>query len=288
MTAAAQLLHTTQPNISRFVASLERATKLTLFQRLPGRVVPTDEALALYKEVERVFLGMDALERSVQIIRQSSFSKLCIATVGSSAAAFVPQAIRRFLLHYPDTRLSTQHDSSPGVTNLVASRICDVGFATHLGHTAGVHVERLCTFDGVCVVHEDHRLARKQIIRPGDLSGESFISLPLGHPSRSLIDQRFEGTDLRIHRLEIATSQSICDLVEAGLGVSIINPLNLRPLPQTRLRFRPFEPPIEFATYLLTSEVAPPSALCTHFIESARLVVIDVVRDLDRNKARRA
>lgn len=287
MTAAAHLLHTTQPNISRFVASLERSTKLKLFERLPGRVIPTDEAAALYSEVERLYLGMDALERSVQIIRRSSTSKVRVATVASAAAVFVPKVISHFLGEHPNTQLSTQNDSSWGVANLVASLICDIGFVTHIGDVSGLRAEPLASFDAVCIVPEGHPLEQKRVVRPKDLAGEAFISLPFGHPSRTLIDEAFKESDARVHRLEIATSQSICDLVEAGLGVSVLNPLNIDPARQLRLRLKPFEPRLQFSTYLLTSSLRPTSPICGQFIAAARTVVREVEKELTGRQRRR-
>ena len=70
MTLAAKELHTTQPNISRFIAQLEAETGLHLFERKAGRLTPTAEGEAFYQEVQRSFLGMDALEDSVRLIRQ--------------------------------------------------------------------------------------------------------------------------------------------------------------------------------------------------------------------------
>ncbi|WP_369678880.1 LysR family transcriptional regulator [Sinorhizobium medicae] len=37
-TAAAEILHTSQPNISRSISQLEKETGLRLFERLPGKL----------------------------------------------------------------------------------------------------------------------------------------------------------------------------------------------------------------------------------------------------------
>lgn len=42
MTAAAEALHTSQPNISRLIAQLERLNGFSLFERIGSRLVPTD------------------------------------------------------------------------------------------------------------------------------------------------------------------------------------------------------------------------------------------------------
>ena len=53
MTAAAKELFTSQPNVSRLIAQLERETGLRLFQRSGVRLIPTSEGKAFFREVER-------------------------------------------------------------------------------------------------------------------------------------------------------------------------------------------------------------------------------------------
>ena len=50
-----------QPAVSRLLSRLEASLKLTLFDRGSGRLVPTQEALLLYAEVERTFISVDKI-----------------------------------------------------------------------------------------------------------------------------------------------------------------------------------------------------------------------------------
>ena len=49
LTEAAQLLHTSQPTVSRELARLEQLLDYALFERAQGRLRPTARALALYR-----------------------------------------------------------------------------------------------------------------------------------------------------------------------------------------------------------------------------------------------
>ena len=52
-TAAAKILNTTQPGISRLLAQLQSASGLKLFEIQRGRLLPTPEARELFAAVQR-------------------------------------------------------------------------------------------------------------------------------------------------------------------------------------------------------------------------------------------
>lgn len=66
MMAASAHIHVTQPAISRLVASLEHQLGFALFQRIRGRLVPTDKGRAFYQEVGKAFLALEHLEHSAR------------------------------------------------------------------------------------------------------------------------------------------------------------------------------------------------------------------------------
>ena len=57
----ATLLGVTQPAVSQSLKRLESQAALPLFSRSGGRLLPTPEAHALLLEIDRVFIGMDAI-----------------------------------------------------------------------------------------------------------------------------------------------------------------------------------------------------------------------------------
>ena len=58
-TAAAQMLFSSQPTVSRELARMESLLGYALFERAQGRLRPTARALSLWAEVQRSWQGLD-------------------------------------------------------------------------------------------------------------------------------------------------------------------------------------------------------------------------------------
>ncbi len=266
MTLAARELHTTQPNISRFIAQLEAETGLHLFVRKAGRLTPTAEGEAFYQEVQRSFLGMDALEDSVRLIRQLGTGTLRIGAVPSIAMTVMPKVIQTFRNRYPDTPVSIHTNDSPTVAKWTATRYCDLGLVSYLVDTAGVQSSLLAQERGVCIVPVGHRLAKKRSVKPSDFDDEPFISLTQGDGTREAVDAAFH-PDRRKLILDTPYAPTICRMVEMGLGVSVVNPLVVRNMSLPGVKVLRFEPDVQFSRYVLIAQQHTESAQLTAFMQ---------------------
>ncbi|WP_341958299.1 LysR substrate-binding domain-containing protein [Pseudomonas sp. RC10] len=267
MTAAAESLHTSQPNISRLIAQLERASGFKLFERVGGRLLPTDEGAALFVDVERAFVGLQSLEHSAQNIRRGGTGQLRIAAVPSLSLTLLPRVIQRFRQENPEAAISIHTNDSPMVAHWAASQFCHVGLASYVGDDMpGVRTRKICDVPGVCVFPKGHRLSALAAVKPEDLYGEEFISLSLNDGSRTRVDRAFAGDkEHRKLNLETPYAATVCSLVALGLGVSIVSPMVAQEYLHMGIETRPFAPQIRFSTYLLLPEDRPQSVLSQRF-----------------------
>ena len=266
MTVAATQLHTSQPNISRVISQLERESGFKLFTRIAGRLTPTVEAEALFRDVERAFVGLDSLQASARSIRESGVGTLRVGTVPSIAMTVMPLAIARFRERHPDVPIAVHTSDSPTVAKWTAARFCDFGLVSYLAESAGIRNDPLRREAGVCIVPTGHRLARKRRVRAEDLAGERFISLTHGDGTRAIVDAAFV-PDRRVLTLETPYAATICTMVEMGLGVSVVNPVVTRSLKLPGVKVIPFEPAIYFESYVLHSQQHPVPALAQEFLD---------------------
>lgn len=270
MTGAARTLNTSQPNVSRLIAQLEDRIGFTLFLRRSGRLLPTPEAHAFFRDVARAFTGMESLERSADSIRKRGIGRIRIGVVPSMILTLTPRVLRRFSLEFPEASIMVHTSDSVAVGQWVASGYCDIGITSYETGNAGAAVQRIGNMAGVCVVPAGHRLAGgKGPLSPEDLRGETFISLLQGDGTRRRIDAAFAGcgSEPRILTCECQYASAICGMVGLGMGISIVHPAVARSRMDAGIVIREFRPRIPFFTFLVRPVQYPCGRLAERFGE---------------------
>lgn len=271
MTLSAAALHTSQPNVSRLIARLQKEVGFRLFQRVGLRLVPTPEAEALYDEVQRSFAGLAAIEASAAAIREQGSGGLRIGASAALSLGVLPAAIRLFRRRRPDVSIKVLTSDSATVCKWAAAGQCDFGLASFVPDMPELAVELLHREDGLCIVPADHRLAKKRRVKAADLDGESFISLGASDLARAQVDAAFS-PDRRRMNLETPYAATICTMVSMGLGVSVVNPMVLRCLPLPNVVALPFSPAVDFRCYWVRAGHRLEQALAQEFMLCVREV----------------
>ena len=121
--------------------------------------------------------------------------------------------------------------------------------------------------ESVCILPAAHPLAAKSEIHAGDLEGEPFVSYRPDSMSRYRIDEIFHNAGVtRNLKLEARTSDAICALVAAGLGISVIGPILLQFFKMDGVVFRPFEPNFSLELAVLKPAYRPISIIAERFV----------------------
>lgn len=225
ITAAADLMNVTQPAVTRLIHDLQTRLGLRLFERQGARIVPTGDAHALYREVERSFIGADRIVRAAVELRERRTGTLRIAALPAMANSYLPGFVGRFLATHPGLDVALHGLPSSAVLDWVVTGQCDFGLAMLPIQHAAVTVEPIVPVPAVAVVPARHRLARRRRLRPEDFSGEVFISL--GHSTliRFRTDEVFAKAGVRRHvRIETPLSMIACAFAGAGVGLAIVDP----------------------------------------------------------------
>lgn len=270
VTGAAQLMSVSQPAVSRLVADLERNVGFPLFRKSGRNLVATEEGVTLYHEVKRAFVGLEDLKAKAEAIRHYRTGTLNLVTMPGLASRVLPELIGAFSKHYPDVGVWLEVLPRSEALAAMSTEQYDVCITSAPIDDVSLGGERLCDLQAYCVLPAAHPLIRKREIRPEDLEGERFISLPrdslFGYQIMMLLEQH--GVDCRLD-IQARTADAIYGLVGAGMGVSIIGPELPVVMDGDRLVFRPLRPAMYIDIMLVTRATAPTSRLGRQFCESA-------------------
>jgi len=273
---AAEVLNVSQPAMSKLIAHLEYDTGLSLFDRVKGRLAPTEHAMRFHEEVNRIFAGVRQVENAVDAIRREEQGRLEIGVLPALAASFVQGATINFLARHPNVFCSIQSHSSQAIADWVIARKLDIGLVGAAIANPYVVLEPMIKQPLVCIMPLHHPLAAKSSIEPADLDGLPFVSFNpdtyVGHHVETMLDT------YRI-RIEVAlisnASSTICEYVACGLGVSLVHPLVASGF-RDRLSVRRFEPEIVDSFQLCRSADSRNSKLVDAFAQELRGTAEDI------------
>ncbi|CCF08301.1 transcriptional activator protein lysR [Pantoea ananatis LMG 5342] len=267
LTQAATLLQTSQPTVSRELARLERQLSLTLFERVRGRLQPTVQGLRLFEEVQRSWYGLDRIIDAAEGLRQFRQGELSIACLPVFSQSLLPPVCQTFLQRYPDVSLNIIPQESPLLEEWLSAQRYDLGITETQHAPAGTDRQALLTCDEVCVLPQHHRLAQRALLTPQDFAGENYVSLSRTDSYRQLLDALFHEQDVtRRMVMETHSAASVCAMVQAGVGISVVNPLTALDYADSGVVMRPFSVAVPFTVSLVRPKHRPASALVEAFV----------------------
>lgn len=264
---AAEVLRISQPAVSKAIQELERGIGFSLFRRERGRMFPTAEAHIFFKEVEGSFSGLTKLKSAAARIRDFGSGEIKVASLSALSTNVLPRALRGFQTKHPNVAITFQAQLSSTVKDLVASGQVDVGLAADEIGTEGVDVRPFARYRAAIAVPQGHRLADREELAPEDIDGEPFIALSPEDTTRRAAEAIFMDRAVKPKVvLETPYSTTICAMVQAGLGIGMVNPMTAEPYLALGLRIRPFRPAIYFRTLLVMPTDRYPSRIVSDFI----------------------
>jgi DNA-binding transcriptional LysR family regulator len=266
-TAAARHLGLTQPAVSRLLAVLETAVGFELFHRRKGRLVPTEEALALHREVDIALQSVDRVSRLARNLRNEDFGALSIVSPPSFAEGILSQVIAEFMADHPNLRVALDSQSVEIARDMVALRAVDCGFVKLPADHPRLSCRPLLRAGTVCALPPGHGLGQRRRLGIKDLDGEPLILLGHGRASRGQIDDAFDAAGVQMNvRIETHTVSAACAFARSGLGIAIVNEMLAVLYAGSGIELRRLEPDFVHEYAFMTSADAPMTRVTQRFL----------------------
>lgn len=267
VTGAAEQLGISQPGISNLLSQLEAQTRLKLFERARGRLVPTPEASMLFQEVDTVVRGLDHVSQAVQDLQNTQAGQLQVASQHALSFGFMPRLIARFARERPDMSISFQSHYSTKIQEWVLSGLFEIGVCElPLVYDAlDSHIIRVET---LLALPEDSPLAVHEELTPQLLDEQPFIVMGPDHMIHRRTREAFHNAGVRLRtRVHTHLFKNVLSFVQEGMGVAILDPFSLEYDSGGGIVTRRFRPTLLMDLAVVTSKARPLSALGQQFLD---------------------
>ena len=267
---AAELLHVSQPAVSKVIAQAQRQAGFALFQRIKGRLVPTPEAQALHAEIDALWRGVERVRDVSRHLAEPRGGTLNLAVSASFAPYLVPRTLALLAQQFPDLQIRMEILVGPIMADALLDRSADVGVALLPRPHPNLARVRSYQCGFACVMPPGHRLARKRSVTPADLAGERVIGSPPDTPYGQALQRAYGRAAASLQlRQYVRSATTACWQAQAGGGIAVVDQAAVAGPPSDRLAVRPFTTREKLPVVLLRNRDRPPSivqeAFCAVF-----------------------
>lgn len=221
---AAALLHVSQPNVSRMLKYTESRLGLELFKRYRGRLLPTPEAQALFREVRALHLHLQSLQGAVERIVGGQTGRFPIGASPSLGRFVVPSVLSQLRRDFPDLPVKLDILSVSQIIDYLIYGQGECACTIFPIADPRIESEPFATGALVCVVPKNHRLANAESITPRDIADEPLVGFDANTPHGQVVGQFFRQIGLApVLTWTVRFAESACALVDQGDGIALVD-----------------------------------------------------------------
>ena len=267
MTRAAELLHVTQPTLSKQLKSLEDELGKKLFTRHSFSIRLTDEGILLRNRAEDLVSMADKIEKEFVSLDDITGGELYLGLAESCQIKYLARAIKNFKKKYPNLH----YHITSGDTEQIADKL-DKGLLDFLvlAEDPDPRKYEYIAFPEAdvwgLIIPEDDKLAAKKMIRVSDLTG-----LPLFCSEQAWLDaiKKWAGnryTDLHLEgSFRLSYNGSV--FAREGLGYLLTFDHLVDTSESSGLAFRPLSPRLETKIYLAWNKYQAFTPIAERFLQ---------------------
>ena len=207
MGKAAQILNTTQPNISRSIGELEHALGVRLLDRHRQGIEPTEYGRALLDCGVAVFDDLRQGVKNIAFLADPTAGELRIGTTTFLAASFVSALVDRLSRRYPRIVFHLVTGYTETLHRELAQRNVDLLIIRGSGPIADPRYDFEFLFDDSYVVAAgaQNQWARRRRIEIAELVNELWVLPPPDSVIGSIVMDAFRASGLDYPRVSVVT-----------------------------------------------------------------------------------
>jgi DNA-binding transcriptional LysR family regulator len=274
ISGAARVLNVSQPSLTKVLQHAEQQLGFPLFRRVKGRLVATDEAHVLFREVNEVHDRLSSLRKTARNLRSGSAGNVRVAVLPALGLDLAPAAIARLRKASPAVTFDVMTLHHDEVLRSLYERRSEVAIAYAPPPHPRLKIIELCSAELVLM----HRRDMPKIPPRIDLAwlkGKDIVGLSTSGPVGDLFAAALGRLHVSAH--EVVSAQTFylaAGLVRHGGGIAIVDEPTAYAMSDAHTTFKFFDPPMRFSVCAIHLEERPLSQLAQAFVEAMREQVL--------------
>ena len=259
ISGAAQVLHISQPAVTKVLQHAELQLGMPLFERVRGKLYPKPEAHRLFAETEKLNRDLQGIRRLAASLKSRALETVRLVSTPTIATSILPAAVTSWRRDFPQARceLATHHTGE--IVNVLRLGEADLGLSLqdprHPGIVAEPIAHGLLTVVAPRGTWSDEECATP--VSAAGLRGE-LIGLAGNDPLGEIMVAACEAQDVApLFHTVVQTYQIARSLVEAGAGSAVLDPFTAASSDRSKVQCRQWAPAIPVHLYLLSASHAP-------------------------------
>ena len=258
ISGAAVLLHISQPAVTKVLQHCELQLGMSLFDRVRGKLYPTPEARRLFVEIDKLNRDLVGIRRLAANLRNGQSEQVRLVATPTLAVVVIPAAMTKWCRAYPDSHCSLATNHTREIVSALLLGEADLALSLQDPCHPGIKAEVLASGQMTALCP----LGSPEAGATGPLSVADIVTELIGlggdDPLANVVQNASEaqGTPLQ-SRITVQTYQLARALVEAGVGMTVVDPFTAASAKRSRVSLRPLAPVVPVHLYLLTAANAP-------------------------------
>lgn len=225
-TQAAQTLSLTQPAVSHHIASLEEDLGAKLFVRGKKSLRPTAEGEIVLKYARRIRALHDKMREELNDAARE-MARVRIGITHTSETSIITEVLGKYASADGHRRsITILTDTIQNLYEMLSDYRIDLAIVEGRPRDPGISALLLDTDYLVCVMSNNHPLAKKNMVTVGDILRENLILRLPNSGTRNLFVSSLEQAGMSIDDfqviLEVDNIATIKDLIRKDMGISIL------------------------------------------------------------------
>ena len=223
LTKAAERNYLSLPAVSARVKNLEANAGVRLLYRTPRGVALTPAGQSLLRHARTVLSEIEHMKSELQRFGEGVQGSIRIFANTTAVTEFMPEVLATFLAAHPKVDVNLQERPTSEIIRGVLDGTTDLGITSGPITADGLELHTFSTDRLVLAVTPGHPLEALDKVRFADIIDYDYIGLHQGSTLQAFVDQLMQNARKRLHiRVQVSNFESVCRMVEAGVGVGIV------------------------------------------------------------------